>query len=56
MTLQDSICGLIRNRIQREMKKYPGSPFSEEASSEMLQAIIETIKNEFKHITRKGND
>ena len=55
-TLQDSICGLIRNRIQREMKKYPGSPFSEEASSEMLQAIIETIKNEFKHITRKGND
>ena len=55
-TLQDSICGLIRNRIQREMKKYPGSPFSEEASSEMLQAIIETIKNEFKHITKKGND
>ena len=55
-TLQDSICGLIRNRIQREMKKYPGSPFSEEASAEMLQAIIETIKNEFKHITRKGND
>ena len=55
-TLQDSICGLIRNRIQREMKKYPGSPFSEEASSEMLQAIIETIKSEFKHITRKGND
>ena len=55
-TLQDSICGLIRNRIQREMKKYPGSPFSEEASAEMLQAIIETIKSEFKHITRKGND
>ena len=38
------------------MKDFPGSPFSEEASAEMLQAIIETIKNEFKHITRKGND
>ena len=55
-TLQDTICGMIRNQIQREMKNYPNSPFSEEASAEMQQAIIETVKTEFKHITRKGNN
>ena len=55
-TLQDTICGMIRNQIQREMKKYPDSPFSEEASAEMQQAIIDTVKSEFKNITRKGSN
>lgn len=55
-TLQDTICGMIRSQIQREMKKYPDSLFSEEASAEMQQAIIETVKTEFKNITRKGNN
>ncbi len=55
-SLQDTICGMIHNQILREMKKYPGSPFSEEAVAEMKHAIIETVNTEFIHITRKGNN
>ena len=52
--LQDTICGMIRNQILREMKKYPDSMFTEEAIAEMKMAIIETVNSEFKHITRQG--
>jgi ParB family chromosome partitioning protein len=53
--LQDSICGMILARIEREKKKYPDAPFSEEACRTMQNAIINTIKNSFKTLTQKGN-
>ena len=53
--LQDSICGMILARIEREKKKYPDAPFSAEASRAMQNAIINTIKNGFKQITRTSD-
>lgn len=52
--LQDSICGMILSRVEREKKKYPDAPFSAEAAHIMQEAIFTTIKKSFKQITRKS--
>ena len=53
--LQDSICGLILARLEREMKKYPDIRYTAEEIKAMQQAIFNTVKNGFKPFSMKGN-
>ena len=53
--LQDSICGLILARLEREMKKYPDIRYTAEEIKSMQQTIFNTVKNGFKPFSMKGN-
>lgn len=52
--LQDSICGMIEARIEREMREYPDVAYAEEEIEHVRQAVISKLTTELNKLVSKG--